>query len=102
MAASVIVRMDSAALHRLLESEQGDVGRDLLRRAIRVEATAKRLCPVDTGRLRSSITHDLAEDDQGLLALVGSSVEYAIYQELGTRYMRPQSYLRPALRDAGR
>lgn len=91
------LRIDQQALGQLLESEQGAVGKDLLRRALRVERRAKLLAPVDTGRLRSSITHELAVDTQGLFALVGSSVEYAAFVELGTRYNRGQPYLRPAL-----
>lgn len=97
MAASVVVRMDKPALDRLLESEHGDVARHLLKLAVMVERTAKHLCPVDTGRLRASITHAIAHDNLGILALVGSDVYYAIYVELGTRFMRAQSFLRTAL-----
>lgn len=99
--ADVRVVLDHQALGVLLEGEQGDVAKDLLRRALRVESAAKRLCPVVTGRLRSSITHDLEHDSQGLVAFVGSDVHYAPHVELGTRYQRPQPYLRPALRAAG-
>lgn len=60
-----------------------------------VENDAKRLCPVDTGRLRASITHDF--DDKQFKALVGSNVHYAKYVEMGTIKMSPQPYLRPAL-----
>lgn len=92
---------DRAALDRLLNGPQGDIAKDLAKRAVKVEATAKRLCPVDTGRLRSSITHQLATDARGLHALIGSNVEYAIFVELGTMANRAQPYLRPALRAAG-
>lgn len=37
-------------------------------------------CPVDTGRLRSSITHQETKDQ----TVIGSNVEYAAAQELGT------------------
>lgn len=94
------VRLYPRALDKLLESEDGEVGKDLLRRAIRVESAAKRLCPVDTGRLRASITHDLSEDVRGLFAQVGTDVEYAKYVELGTSRMSAQPFLRPALRAA--
>jgi HK97 gp10 family phage protein len=86
-----------AALDRLLVSPDGDVAKDLTKRAIRVDRAAKNGCPVDTGRLRSSITWEVARDGQGLVALIGTNVDYAIYVELGTRYMRAQPYLRPAL-----
>lgn len=94
------VKLDKAALAVLLESEQGDVGRDLQKRAIRVEAAAKRIAPVDSGRYRGSITHDLSRDAQGLFARVGSNVHYAIYLEFGTRFMRAFATLRTALRAA--
>lgn len=86
-------------LARLLHSSE--VARDLQRRALKVEAAAKRLCPVDTGRLRSSITNRLDEDAAGLFADIGSNVEYAIFVELGTQHAAAQPYLRPALGAAG-
>lgn len=99
--AGVQVVLDQAALARLLESEQGPVGKDLARRSIQVDRRAKQLCPVDLGRLKSSITWRLGRDSRGLLGIVGTNVEYAPYQELGTRYMPAQPFLRPAL-DAAR
>ena len=45
-----------------------------------VENEAKKLCPVDTGQLRSSITHEVAEKE----GRVGTNVEYAPYVEYGT------------------
>ena len=45
------------------------------------EGYAKRGTPVDTGRLRNSISH--AADDEA--AYVGTNVEYAPYVELGAR-----------------
>lgn len=81
---------------------------------------ASLLAPVDTGRLRNSITwatdrNDGRQysytDDDGLLYVdfvrsgsdkdtvyVGTNVEYAIYQELGTSGMKyAQPYLTPAV-----
>ena len=45
------------------------------------EGHAKRETPVDTGRLRNSISH--ATDDEA--AYIGTNVEYAPYVELGAR-----------------
>lgn len=42
---------------------------------IEAEGDVKELVPVDTGRLRNSITH--AVDDDGKYAIVGTNVEYA-------------------------
>lgn len=77
---------------------------------IKAEKYAKALAPVGTpestgipgyigGTLRNSITHEVVED----AVYVGTNVEYAPYQELGTRYMPPtnhgKGYLRPAVED---
>ncbi len=59
----------------------------------KAEGYAKKRCPVDTGNLRNSITHQ--QRDKGT-EVIGSNVEYAPYVELGTRKMRPRAFLRPA------
>ena len=46
------------------------------------EGYAKKLCPVDTGNLRNSITHVI--DEQEPAAIIGSNNSYAAYVELGT------------------
>ena len=46
------------------------------------EGYAKKLCPVDTGNLRNSITHTVDEEEPA--AYIGSNAEYAAYVELGT------------------
>lgn len=56
------------------------------------ERHAKKYCPVDTGRLRNSITHD--RDSSA--AYIGTNVEYAPYVELGTSKQKEKPYLRPA------
>lgn len=48
---------------------------------LKAEGYAKKLTPVDTGRLRNSITHVSDED----AAYIGTNVEYAPYIELGAR-----------------
>lgn len=45
------------------------------------EANAKKLCPVDTGRLRNSITHSIQMDEESVY--IGTNVEYAPYVENG-------------------
>ena len=46
------------------------------------EEYAKKLCPVDTGNLRNSITHVV--DEQEPAAIIGTDSEYGAYVELGT------------------
>lgn len=116
--------IDRAALDQLLHGPDGPVARDLERRAIRVESAAKRLVrqhgtgriyhltnptrthqasapgqppATDLGRLGASITHELGADNEGLVARVGTNVEYALFLEVGTRHMAPRPFLRPAL-----
>ena len=45
------------------------------------EGYAKKDTPVDTGRLRNSISHETDDD----AAYIGTNVEYAPYVELGAR-----------------
>ncbi len=61
------------------------------------EGYAKKLAPVDTGNLRNSITHTAGEDEPA--AYIGTNVEYAPYQELGTIHMAAQPFLKPAVAD---
>lgn len=70
------IALDSAELARVLLGPDGPVMRELLRRGRNVETLAKELCPVDFGRLRSSITTQPVPEGY---VLVGSNVEYAIY-----------------------
>ena len=60
------------------------------------ENYAKKACPVDTGRLRNSITHVLAPDESAVY--IGTNVEYAQAVELGTSRQKAQPYLAPAAR----
>lgn len=66
---------------------------------IQAEGYAKDLCPVDTGRLRNSITHAVEADEKA--AYIGTNVEYAPYVELGTSKHKEQPFLRPAAQDHG-
>lgn len=59
------------------------------------EGYAKKLAPVDTGNLRNSITHEV--DDGEPAAYIGTNVEYAPYQELGTINMDANPFLKPAV-----
>jgi HK97 gp10 family phage protein len=91
------VHIDQLAVMALAVRIDGPVALELERAALRVQNRATQLCPVDTGRLRASIDHEMGVDAEGAYALVGSNVEYAGYVEFGTRFMAPQPYLRPAL-----
>lgn len=98
------LRWNDGALQRILASPQGPVGRDLARRAIRVQNQAKinasgRPGPrVRTGRLRSSISWRLRVTGTGtLVADIGTNVPYGRYLETGLRNGRRYPYLSTAL-----
>lgn len=99
-------RVNEAELRHLLTGAQGAVARDLVRRAIRVEASAKQHAGgrpgpmVRTGRLRGSITWRLGVDPLGVYADIGTDVYYAPFVELGTSRAPAYPFLRPALEAA--
>lgn len=57
------------------------------------ESGAKQMAPVDTGRLRNSIEHHPEGNDT---VVVETDVEYAIYQEMGTRYQSGTPFMKPS------
>lgn len=103
------VTIDTSGINRILRNLPGNRDQLVRRIAFEVEARAKQKAPVDTGALRASIytrtskgseqapgTQELPAPEKGV-AHVGPSVEYGIYQELGTSDMAPQPYLGPAV-----
>lgn len=81
-----------------LQSPRTGVGSKLLRTGVKIQNKAKRLCPVRTGRLRSSIeTSAPVRRGSSMIISVGTNVKYARYVEEGTRFMEARPYLRPAL-----
>lgn len=94
------VKIDGEALTLLFTSPEGATAKWLKRTGLKVLASAKRQCPVDTGRLRSSLVEEMHRDDQGLYELIGTDVEYAPDVEFGTLKQQAQPFLRPALNEA--
>ena len=58
-----------------------------------VKAEAMRLVPVRTGYLRSTIYAKIQE----WVAEIGADATYALFVELGTKYMQAHPYLYPAI-----
>ena len=58
------------------------IARALEKCGLVAEGYAKKLCPVDTGNLRNSISHKL--DDGEPAVYIGTNVSYAPYVELAT------------------
>ncbi len=49
-----------------------------------IETSAKALCPVDTGRLRDSITSTVEETGKTVVGTVSPNTDYAAFVEFGT------------------
>lgn len=79
---------------QVLSALEQAIERGLEKIGLTAEAYAKLECPVDTGRLRNSITHEVRIGEKAVY--IGTNVEYAPYVELGTTRMAARPYLRPA------
>lgn len=77
----------------ILEAIDTQLQKGLEAVGLAAEGYAKALCPVDTGRLRNSITHQLDGDKA---VYIGTNVEYAPYVEMGTSRQTEHPFLRPA------
>lgn len=102
--------IDVKGLKETLESLQktarqvsGPGQKAAMRRATLIVArAAKRNAPVDTGRLRSSITPSVQSGRSTVEGVVGSNVKYAPFMELGTgRHWPPLEALQPWARRHG-
>lgn len=98
---------DDHALAQLLRGPTGAAARYLGHVGVRLETEMKLNTTsggptgqgphVRTGRLRASITWQVADDAPGLYVDAGTNVPYGRYLEEGTDRMRPHPWARPAL-----
>ena len=87
-----------AKMEQVVRDVGGTPMRDAMRTAtLLVVRDAKLNAPVDTGRLRASITPEVRAMTKTVQGIVGSNVVYAPFQELGTRRMKGRFYLRRAI-----
>lgn len=93
MPAEVIHVINRVEIRSILNGQRGAVARDVYKRGKRVEAVAKRGCPVDKGRLRASLITRLIVSNGVPAAEIGSDVDYALDVHEGTgiygRFHRP-------------
>lgn len=75
---------------------ENEIEQALLIGALRVERDAKINAPVDTGRLRNSVSSRLIDTDTGPVAEVGTNVTYAAAVEYGTSKAVAKPFLFPA------
>ena len=96
---NLIIREDNT--EEIIASLDNGIQRALEKIGLTAESYAKKAAPVDTGRLRNSITHVVDNGDKSVA--IGTNVEYAPYQELGTRSHSAanggKGFLRPAATD---
>jgi HK97 gp10 family phage protein len=71
------------------------IQRTIYKVTLLVERLGKQKSPVDTGRLRASISSDI----HPMNATVSTHTNYAIYVHDGTRYMRGRPFMRQAADD---
>lgn len=87
---SAVVRKKYVDVAKVIAASRDDIA---LAVAETGKARAIGLAPVDTGNLVGSLN---AKKLGGGKAQYGSNVEYAAYQEFGTRKMKAQPYMRPS------
>ena len=85
-----------AKMLRETESRLYEVSKDF---GVTVEREAKMRAAVDTGHMRASIGHEVQSDSDGIVILVGTEVNYAIYVEKGTQFMDAQPFIEPAFKN---
>ena len=112
--ANIEVTLEANNTEEVKEALKEAVQKALTEIGIQVENYATMLCPVDTGRLRGSITfatvteqdspREPAEASDGVQetpdensVVIGTNVEYAAYVEMGTSKMDARPYLEPAV-----
>lgn len=93
----VSVRQDNTGL--AVDGIDSAIGVALEEIGLLAEGYAAGKCPVDTGNLRGSITHEVDAGDSAVY--IGTNVEYAPYVELGTSRQKAQPFLRPAASEHG-
>lgn len=71
-----------------------EVGNIIYETALRVEKSAKKRAPVDTGFLRDNIA---ASKVDALTSRIDSFAPYSVYLEKGTRFMDAQPFFQPAI-----
>ncbi len=80
---------------QLQKKVMGDVDTKLRRTGEAIVSKARELAPVKTGALRAGIGYTYRQSDQTLS--IHADEFYSVFQEYGTRTIRPHPYLRPAI-----
>lgn len=86
-----------AAIQAKIDSIKTQANQAVQWAGLNTEGLAKQACPVDTGRLRSSIKYTKQSDSS---CTCDTNVNYAWYVELGTHRMAARPFLVPAFKRA--
>ncbi len=88
----------AAKLKKISQTATNEIEQALVNSALFVERDAKIKAPIDTGRLKSSLSHKTENfGTDNPVVTVGTNVEYAPYVEFGTSRQSAKPYLYPAL-----
>lgn len=82
-------------VNEVISAKNEAIARALEAIGIQAEGDVASLAPVDTGRLRDSITHEIHAEEESVY--VGTNVEYGKYQEYGTSRMKAHPFLKPGI-----
>jgi HK97 gp10 family phage protein len=73
----------------------GDVDTKMRKTGEAIVSIARELAPERTGQLKAGIGYTYRQSDQTLS--IHADAPWSVFVEYGTRHMRPQPYLRPAI-----
>lgn len=89
------MKLDNAGITALLRGPQGASAQAVHRVGNRVLNNARRLAPVDTGRLRASLTMEMRLENGVPVARVGTNVGYGLFVHEGTGIYAGRPPIRP-------
>lgn len=92
----VTVKWNESAIAKI----KGDVQTGLLKMGLEVASRARAGAPVDTGALKGSIRVQAEGTNRVRVIAGGGAVNYAAYQEFGTKYIEGRHYMENALNGA--
>lgn len=97
MAGIKVVGMDKLEKQLKKNVALNDVKKVVRKNGVGLQKAAQKKAPIDTGTLKRSVGIDIT--DSGMTATVEPTAEYSAYVEYGTRFMKAQPYMKPALEE---
>lgn len=97
MAGIKVVGMDKLEKQLKKNITLNDVKKVVRKNGAGLQKAAQKKAPIDTGTLKRSVGIDIT--DSGMTATVEPTAEYSAYVEYGTRFMKAQPYMKPALEE---